>query len=114
MIGVAGYQSHRVVQVVIGVDTHQDKHVAVAVDRQGIRVGECHVPATTHGYQYLERWSHSLGDIGAFGMEGTGSYGAGVARFLTNPMCKFRFRLPAWIFAEEDCPDSGSTRTWYG
>ena len=36
------------------------------------------------GYGELERWSRSLGEIHAFGIEGTGSYGAGVARFLTS------------------------------
>ena len=40
--------------------------------------------ATTHGYEELERWSRDLGEIHAFGIEGTGSYGAGVARFLTS------------------------------
>ena len=40
--------------------------------------------ATTHGYEELERWSRGLGEIHAFGIEGTGSYGAGVARFLTS------------------------------
>ena len=40
--------------------------------------------ATTHGYEELERWSRGLGEIHAFGIEGTGSYGAGVARFLTR------------------------------
>ena len=40
--------------------------------------------ATTHGYEELERWSRGLGEIRAFGIEGTGSYGAGVARFLTS------------------------------
>ncbi len=84
MIEVAGYESHRAVQVVIGVDTHRDQHVAVAIDRQGVRLGERHVSATTNGYDELERWSDSLGDIGAFGIEGTGSYGAGVVRFLTG------------------------------
>ena len=84
MIGVAGYQSRRAVEVVIGVDTHRDQHVAVAIDRQGVRLGERHVSATTNGYDELERWSDSLGDIGAFGIEGTGSYGAGVVRFLTG------------------------------
>ena len=82
MIGIAGYESHRAVEVVIGVDTHQGQHVAVAIDRQGVRLGERRVSATTNGYEELERWSDSLGDIGAFGIEGTGSYGAGVARFL--------------------------------
>ena len=58
--------------------------MAVAIDPQGVRLGERHVSAATNGYEELERWSHSLGDIGAFGIEGTGSYGAGVARFLTG------------------------------
>ena len=84
MIGVAGYQSHRAAEVIIGIDTHKDQHVAVAIDGRGVRLGERHVPAATAGYEELERWSHSLGDIGAFGIEGTGSYGAGVARFMTG------------------------------
>ena len=54
------------------------------VDRQGVRLGELHTVATTHGYEELQRWSRSLGEVRAFGIEGTGSYGAGVARFLTG------------------------------
>ena len=86
MTGVVGCEGKgsRAVQVVVGVDTHQDNHVAVAIDRQGVRLGERHAPATTFGYGELERWSRSLGEIRAFGIEGTGSYGAGVARFLTG------------------------------
>jgi len=72
------------VQVVIGVDTHQDQHVAVAIDQQGVRLAECYVPATTHGYRDLERWSRKLGEVRAVGIEGTGSYGAGLARFMTG------------------------------
>ena len=72
------------VQVVIGVDTHQDEHVAVAIDQQGVRLAEHHVPATSHGYGELERWSRSLGEVRSFGVEGTGSYGAGLSRFLTG------------------------------
>ena len=82
MIGVATYQSHRAAEVIIGVDTHKDEHVAVAIDRQGVRLDEHHMLATTHGYRELERWCRSLGEIHAFGIEGTGSYGAGVARYL--------------------------------
>ena len=84
MIGVPGREGNRDVQVIIGVDTHQDEHVAVAIDRQGVRLGERHAPATTHGYGELEWWSLSLGEVRAFGIEGTGSYGAGIARFLTG------------------------------
>ncbi len=84
MIGVVGDGVSRGVQVVIGVDTHQDEHVAVAIDRQGVRLGELRSPATTRGYGELEQWSRSLGEVSAFRIEGTGSYGAGVARFLTG------------------------------
>ncbi len=84
MTGVLGREGSRAVQVVIGAGTHRDQHVAVAIDRQGIRLGQHHAPATTFGYGELERWSRSLGEIRAFGIEGTGSYGAGVARFLTG------------------------------
>ena len=84
MPGTVSHISSRTVQVIIGVDTHKDQHVSVAIDRRGVRLGEWHVPATTAGYEELERWSHSLGDVGAFGIEGTGSYGAGVARFMTG------------------------------
>ena len=72
------------IPVVVGVDTHRDQHVAVAIDRQGVRLGELRAPTTVHGYKELERWSRSWGDIHAFGIEGTGSYGAGIARFLTD------------------------------
>ena len=84
MIGIAGYQSHRAAEVIIGVDTHKDQHVAVAIDGRGVRLGESQVPATTCGYEELERWSRSLGETRSFGIEGTSSYGAGIARFLTG------------------------------
>ena len=71
-------------QVIIGVDTHEEMHVAVAIDRRGARLDEFHAVATTHGYENLERWSRELGEVHAFGIEGTGSYGAGVARYMTR------------------------------
>ena len=58
--------------------------MAVAIDGRGVLLDECHVPVTTNGYEELERWSRSLGEINALGIEGTGSYGAGLARFLTD------------------------------
>ncbi len=84
MLGVAGYQGRRTVQIIVGVDTHKDQHVAVAINLQGVRLDERHVAATTHGYEELERWSHRMGGAGVFGIVGTGSYGAGVARFLMD------------------------------
>ena len=70
--------------LIIGVDTHKDQHVAVAIDRLGGRRGEYRLATTTRGYADLERWAKSLGEIGVFGVEGTGSYGAGLARFLSG------------------------------
>ena len=84
MTAVVGREVICAVQVVIGVDTHQDQHVAVAIDQQGVRLAQRSAPATSCGYGQLERWSRRLGEVRAFGVEGTGSYGAGLARFLTG------------------------------
>ena len=51
MIGVAGHQIRRAVEVIIGVDTHKDQHVAVAIDGLGVWLGEKHVRVTTCGYK---------------------------------------------------------------
>jgi len=64
---------------IIGVDTHKDIHVAVAIDQLGVRLEELHVPTTTAGYTRLRCWANELGSVEAFGVEGTGSYGAGLA-----------------------------------
>ena len=71
-------------RVIIGVDTHQDQHVAVAINGDGAYLGEHRIETTLKGYADLESWSASFGSIAAFGVEGTGSYGAGLARFLTS------------------------------
>jgi len=70
------------VSVIVGVDTHRDEHVAVALDQLGTRVGTLRLATTVQGYIDLERWARELGEVAAFGVEGTGSYGAGLARFL--------------------------------
>ena len=68
--------------VTIGVGTHKDSHVAVALDALGRRLAELVTPATAAGYQQLHRWACGRGQVEAFGVEGTGSYGAGLARYL--------------------------------
>jgi transposase len=68
--------------VAIGVDTHKHIHVAVALDELGGRLGELTVATDRGGAEQLERWAISHGRILAFGIEGTGSYGAGVASHL--------------------------------
>ena len=67
--------------VAIGVDTHKDEHVAVASDRLGRGLGSQVLPATSVGYRELWDWAQSLGEP-AFAVEGAGSYGAGLVRFL--------------------------------
>ena len=84
MTGAVSHISSRTINVIIGVDTHKDQHVAVALDERGVRLDEKRVLVATCGYEELERWSRDLGQVHAFGIEGTGSYGAGLARFLAD------------------------------
>ena len=68
--------------VIIGVDTHKLTHAAVAINALGARLGTMTIPVNSKGYQTLEAWAQSLGPVRAFGVEGTGAYGAGLSRFL--------------------------------
>jgi transposase len=70
------------VVVTIGADTHAEGHVAVALDHLGRRRGTCTLPTTAPGYAGFLRWASRLGEIHTLGMEGTGSYGAGLSRWL--------------------------------
>lgn len=49
-----------------------------------MRLDDCTVPATLAGYEQLLGWAKALGQIVAFGIEGTGSYGSGLTRFLKH------------------------------
>src|SRR5215212_3996895 len=69
-------------EVIVGVDTHKDVHAAAAIDASGVPLGTKTIPASSEGYQALEAWAVSLGPVRAVGIEGTGSYGAGLSRFL--------------------------------
>ena len=66
--------------VIVGVDTHKYVHIAVAIDSWGIRLRDQAFVADSGGYQALITWAETHGRIEAFGVEGTGSYGAGLAR----------------------------------
>ncbi|WP_197274541.1 transposase [Novosphingobium sp. AAP83] len=68
--------------VIIGVDMHKATHVAVAIDTEGVRLAAFSAPATAKGYMALEDWACAIGTITAFGIEGIGSYGAGLSRHL--------------------------------
>ncbi len=65
-----------------GVDTHADVHVAAALDPVGGLLGVRQFPATAAGYVGLLGWLGEFGDVALAGVEGTGSYGAGLARHL--------------------------------
>ena len=67
-------------KVIVGVDTHKHVHVAVAIDSWGIRLRDQAFVADSGGYQALITWAETHGRIEAFGIEGTGSDGAGLAR----------------------------------
>jgi transposase len=68
--------------VVLGVDTHADTHVAVALDGLGRRLGSKTVSATDAGYAELVAWAEGFGRLDRVGVEGSGSFGVGLARFL--------------------------------
>ena len=65
-----------------GVDTHADTHMAAALDPIGGLLGVREFPATPAGYARLLAWLQGFGAVHLAGVEGTGSYGAGLARHL--------------------------------
>jgi transposase len=65
-----------------GVDTHRDVHVAAALDPLGGLLGTESFSTDPAGYRALVSWLASFGDVTKVGVEGTGSYGAGLARHL--------------------------------
>ena len=67
-----------------GVDTHQDLHVAAALDQLGRVLGTQSFPTTIAGYRRLLAWLRRHGQLDKVGVEGTGSYGAALARHLSD------------------------------
>src|SRR5664280_2045051 len=67
-----------------GIDTHGDVHVAAALDQVGGLLGTESFEASPDGYSALLSWLSNFGTVTKIGVEGTGSYGAGLARFLTR------------------------------
>ena len=70
------------VNIIVGVDTHKDVHAAVAINGIGARLGTLTIPVSPQRLRGLETWPRAFGSIHAFGVEGTGLYGAGLSRFL--------------------------------
>ncbi|AUG81382.1 IS110 family transposase [Kitasatospora sp. MMS16-BH015] len=75
--------THEDPEITGGVDTHGLTHHAAVIDRLGRHLADREFPATVHGYRDLLEWMRSHGTLGAVGVEGTGAYGAELARVLT-------------------------------
>lgn len=65
-----------------GVDTHKDLHVAAVVDHRDQVLGTQSFPTTRQGYRLMLAWMRSFGDVQRIGVESTGSYGAGLLRYM--------------------------------
>lgn len=75
-------QSDNCSTVVGGVDTHKELHVAAVVDHHDRLLGSASFPTTRHGYKSLLVWMRSFGPLSRVGVECTGTYGAGLLRYL--------------------------------
>lgn len=84
-----------------GVDTHARTHHAAVVDGIGRELGDCEFPATPAGYEALHAWLMGFGRVLLVGVEGTGSYGAGLMRTLNSAGTKI---------VEVDRPDRTARR----
>lgn len=70
------------VEVIGGVDTHADTHHAAVIDGNGKHLGDAQFPTTQAGYAALSAFLTAFGTVVRVGVEGTGSYGAGLTRHL--------------------------------
>src|SRR5919206_872684 len=69
-------------EVILGVDTRSDLHVAAVITALGVLLDTANFPATAAGYRALVGWVGSFGVLRRAGVEGIGSYGAALARYL--------------------------------
>lgn len=94
-------QAEPELRVTAGVDTHKDFHVGAVKDQLGRTLAHIQVPSTGEGYEKLLNWARSFGEIEAWGVEGTGSYGAGLTRSL---------RARGQVVIEVNRPDRAARR----
>jgi transposase len=84
-----------------GVDTHGQSHHAAVIDHLGRQLGDREFPASPAGYGALVEWLQGHGEVDRVGVEGTGTYGAGLARHL---------REAGILMVEVDRPDRRARR----
>jgi transposase len=70
--------------IVGGVDTHKDLHVAAVVDEFDRVLASLCFATTRHGYKQMLTWMRSFGSLQRVGIEATGTYGAGLLRYMQN------------------------------
>ncbi|CAM5664848.1 transposase [Streptomyces olivaceoviridis] len=90
-------------EVVLGVDTHGEVHVAAVVSPLGKILGTESFPATAAGYRQLLVWARKRGTVRRAGVEGTGTFGAGLSRYLLAQ------RVQVY---EVNRPDRSARRLW--
>lgn len=73
-----------VTEIIAGVDTHKDTHTAAALDIDGKLLGVEQFPTSENGYAKLLRWVRNWGTLRCIAVEGTGSYGSGLTRYLRS------------------------------
>ena len=72
----------RTTTIIGGVDTHSATHHAAIIDTHGRMLDDAEFPSTLAGYTAMLTWMRSNGRLSQVGVEGTGAYGAGLARYL--------------------------------
>ena len=82
MQATSSLQLTRSGHIVIGVDTHKHIHVAAALDSIGGILATVTIATDSGGFKQLLEWAATFGQIIAFGIGGTGSYGAGLTSFV--------------------------------
>jgi transposase len=70
--------------VIAGIDTHRDQHVVALIDALGRLLAVADFESTEAGHHELLEWARSYGELLMVGIEGTGSYGLGLARYLAE------------------------------
>jgi transposase len=82
--------------IAVGVDTHKQRHYAVALDPLGQLLGELSFAASAAGYAELQRWAEALNKQQrlVFGIEGAGSWGAGLCQHLQAEHAVFEVERP--------------------
>ena len=71
-------------EVVLGVDTHKDVHVAAVLTSLGVLLATSSFPTTAEGYRQMLAWARGFGAVNRAGVECTGSYGAALFRHLCS------------------------------